>query len=119
LESAKWAKADIDQVAMTNRDFMGTRPRPDRVPVACNHPKRPPGPARSRIATYADQNRTANSVLYLHTLARGNQIANPSQALETTYGIISKRGVSKRIGLGVLQAITPLKPSISRLGSCR
>src|SRR5262245_13837216 len=25
LESAKWAKADIDQVAVTNRDFMGTR----------------------------------------------------------------------------------------------
>ena len=25
LESAKWAKADIDQVAVTNRDFMSTR----------------------------------------------------------------------------------------------
>ena len=27
LESAKWAKADIDQVAVTNRDFMSTRPK--------------------------------------------------------------------------------------------
>jgi hypothetical protein len=26
LKSAKWAKADIDQVAVTNRDFMSTRP---------------------------------------------------------------------------------------------
>jgi hypothetical protein len=26
LESAKWAKADIDQVAVTNRNFMSTRP---------------------------------------------------------------------------------------------
>jgi hypothetical protein len=34
----------------------------------------------------------ANSVLYLHTLARGNQIANPAQALETTYVRISERG---------------------------
>jgi hypothetical protein len=24
-ESAKWAKADLDQVAVTNRDFMSTR----------------------------------------------------------------------------------------------
>src|SRR5215467_16377084 len=27
LESAKWAKADTDQVPVTNRDFMSTRPR--------------------------------------------------------------------------------------------
>jgi hypothetical protein len=27
LESAKWAKAAIDQVAVTGRDFMSTRPR--------------------------------------------------------------------------------------------
>ena len=26
LESEKWAKADIDQMAVTNRDFMSTRP---------------------------------------------------------------------------------------------
>src|SRR5215467_7786883 len=26
-ESVKWAKADIEQVAVTNRDFMSTRPR--------------------------------------------------------------------------------------------
>src|SRR2546421_9960716 len=26
LESAKWAKADIDQIAVTNRDFISTRP---------------------------------------------------------------------------------------------
>jgi hypothetical protein len=26
-ESAKWAKPDIDQVAVTNRDFMSTRPK--------------------------------------------------------------------------------------------
>jgi hypothetical protein len=25
-ESVKWAKADIEQVAVTNRDFMSTRP---------------------------------------------------------------------------------------------
>src|SRR5262249_1015412 len=66
----------------------------DHVPVACNrcHLNRSPEPARSRIATCADQNRTANSVLYLHMLARGNQIANPAQALETTYVRISERG---------------------------
>jgi hypothetical protein len=28
LESAKWGKADLDQVAVTNRNFMSTRPRP-------------------------------------------------------------------------------------------
>jgi hypothetical protein len=27
LESAKWGKADLDQVAVTNRNFMSTRPR--------------------------------------------------------------------------------------------
>src|SRR3954471_17585831 len=26
LESAKWGKADLDQVAVTNRNFMNTRP---------------------------------------------------------------------------------------------
>jgi hypothetical protein len=26
LESAKWGKADLDQVAVTNRNFMSTRP---------------------------------------------------------------------------------------------
>jgi hypothetical protein len=26
LESAKWAKADIDQATVTNRDFMSARP---------------------------------------------------------------------------------------------
>jgi len=26
FESTKWAKADIDRVAVTNRDFMSTRP---------------------------------------------------------------------------------------------
>jgi hypothetical protein len=26
LESANWAEADIDHVAVTNRDFMSTRP---------------------------------------------------------------------------------------------
>ena len=26
-ESAQWAKADIDQVTVTNRDFMSTRPK--------------------------------------------------------------------------------------------
>jgi hypothetical protein len=26
LESAKWSKADVDQIAVTNRDFMSTRP---------------------------------------------------------------------------------------------
>jgi hypothetical protein len=29
LESAKWAKADIDQVAVTNRDFMSESERDD------------------------------------------------------------------------------------------
>jgi hypothetical protein len=26
LESAKWGKADLDQIAVTNRNFMSTRP---------------------------------------------------------------------------------------------
>ena len=33
LESAKWGKADIDQVAVTNRDFMSTRPKPAHQPA--------------------------------------------------------------------------------------
>src|SRR5262249_3585663 len=35
LGSAKWAKADIDQVPVTNRDFMRTRP-------SCPRPAHPP-----------------------------------------------------------------------------
>jgi NO-binding membrane sensor protein with MHYT domain len=41
LESAKWAKADVDQVAVTNPVFMSTRPKSvvigiaSAVPVFC------------------------------------------------------------------------------------
>jgi hypothetical protein len=33
LESAKWAKADTDQVTVTNCDFMSTRPKERRALV--------------------------------------------------------------------------------------
>jgi hypothetical protein len=35
LESAEWAEADIDQIAVTTRDLMGTRPATRRLASAC------------------------------------------------------------------------------------
>jgi len=34
LQSAKWGEADIDQVAVSYRDFMSTRPRSRTVQLA-------------------------------------------------------------------------------------
>ena len=36
LESAKWAKADIDQVAVTNRNVMSTRPSLDGIHIGAS-----------------------------------------------------------------------------------
>src|SRR6516164_1908956 len=62
--------------------------------------------------------RQLHSIFFTHSQT-GTQMVDPAQALETTYMRTSERGASRRIGFGVIRAITPLKPSISRLGSCR
>src|SRR5262249_17351843 len=90
----------------------------DRVPVACNrcHLKRSPEtdtiPNRNVRRSESDgEVRSISS--YAHKREPRSRIR---QALETTDVRISERGASRRIGFGVLQAITPLNRASHGLG---